>query len=81
MLTVERVSRILNHFNIAFTDSAVLGYLQQGHLEKAPRIDRGYYSRNTKYGYSVNVDSLMNFLLNRGVTEKEIKEVLSVRSF
>jgi len=77
LISVEKTSRVLNHFNIAFTESAVLSYLQQGQLEKSPRIENGYYSRNTKYGYSVNVDSLMNFLLNRGVTEKEIKEILS----
>lgn len=77
MITVEMTSRVLNHFNIAFTESAVLSYLQQGHLEKSPRTETSYYSRNTKYGYSVNVDSLINFLLNRGVTDIEIKEILS----
>ncbi|KUP08954.1 hypothetical protein Q75_01710 [Bacillus coahuilensis p1.1.43] len=77
MISVEKTSRILNHFNIAFTENAVLGYLQRGQLDKAPRIENGYYSRNTKYGYSVNVDSLVKFLLERGVSDKEIHPVLS----
>lgn len=76
MISVEKTSRVLNHFNIAFTEQAVLGYLQRGQLEKAPRINSGYYSRNTKYGYSVNEDSLVKFLLERGVTEKEINEFI-----
>lgn len=77
MISIEKTSRILNHFNIAFTENAVLGYLQRGQLDKAPRIESGYYSRNTKYGYSVDEDSLVKFLLERGVTEKEIHSVLS----
>lgn len=76
MISVEKTSRILNHFNIAFTENSVLGYLQRGQLGKAPKIDSGYYSRNTKYGYSVNMDSLVKFLLGRGINEKEINEVL-----
>lgn len=36
MITVERVSRVLNHFNIAFTEQEVLGYLKRGQLDKAP---------------------------------------------
>ncbi|MCB5236869.1 hypothetical protein [Niallia circulans] len=75
-VTVELASRVLNHFNIAFTENAVLSYLQRGQLEKAPRIENGYYSRNTKYGYSVDRNSLVLFLLDRGATKKEIKEVL-----
>ncbi|PAE58467.1 hypothetical protein CHH88_16790 [Bacillus subtilis] len=35
MITVERVSRVLNHFKIAFTEQAVLGYLKRGQLDKA----------------------------------------------
>lgn len=76
MISVEKTSRILNHFNIAFTEQAVLGYLQREQLNRAPRMESGYYSRNTKYAYSVDKDSLLKFLLERGVTEKEINEVL-----
>ncbi|KAF0824771.1 hypothetical protein ABE29_16335 [Cytobacillus firmus] len=77
MISIEKTSRILNRFNIAFTENAVLRYLQRGQLDKAPRIESGYYSRNTKYGYSVDEDSLVTFLLERGVIEKEIHSVLS----
>jgi hypothetical protein len=76
MISIEKTSRLLNHFNIAFTENAVLGYLQRGQLVKAPRIVSGYYSRNTKYGYSVNEDSLVKFLLERGASEKEINDFL-----
>ncbi len=58
-------------------EQAALGYLQRGQLEKAPRIESGYYSLNTKYGYSVDEDSLVKFLLERGATEKEINSFLS----
>ncbi|BDH61824.1 hypothetical protein MTP04_19540 [Lysinibacillus sp. PLM2] len=76
MISVEDVSRVLNHFNIAFTESAVLGYLQREVLKKAPRIDKGYHSRFSKYNYSVHRESLVKFLLERGATEKEIHSVL-----
>lgn len=76
MISIEKTSRILNHFNIAFTENAVLSYLQRGQLDKAPRIESSYYSRNTKYGYCVDKDSLERFLLDRGATEKEINEIL-----
>lgn len=70
MISVEKTSRILNHFNVSFSEQAVLGYLQRGILEKAPRIESGYHSRNTKYGYSVNEKSLARFLQERvGATE------------
>ncbi|UOE57319.1 hypothetical protein [Cytobacillus oceanisediminis] len=74
MVTVERVSRILNQFNIAFTESAVLSLLNRGVLKSSPRIESGYYSRNTKYGYSVDQNSLEEFLKKRGITEKDIKQ-------
>lgn len=77
MISIEKTSRILNRFNIAFTENAVLGYLQRGQLEKAPRLESGYHSRNTKYGYSIDKGSLVKFLLERGVTEKEIHSILS----
>lgn len=66
MISVEMTSRILNHFNIAFTEHAVLKYLQNGKLDKAPCIKKGYYSRNTKYSFSVYKDSLVKFLLECG---------------
>lgn len=76
MISIEKVSRILNHFNVSFSEQAVLGYIQRGLLEKAPRIDRGYHSRNTKYNYSVSKDSLVKFLLTLGFTEKEVTDIL-----
>lgn len=76
MITVEKTSRILNDFNIAFTEGAVLGYLQRGLLNRAPRIEIGYYSRNTKYNFSVDKDSLVKFLLRRGASKEEINEIL-----
>ncbi|KEF36929.1 hypothetical protein M670_03843 [Schinkia azotoformans MEV2011] len=76
MISVEDVSRVLNHFNIAFTESAVLGYLQREVLRKAPRIDKGYHSRFSKYNFSVDRESLVKFLIERGETEKEINSVL-----
>ncbi|MEK4521142.1 hypothetical protein MKX96_05810 [Psychrobacillus sp. FSL W7-1493] len=76
MITVERVSRILNHFNIAFTEGAVLGYLQREVLQKAPRIDSSYHSRHTKYNYSVDRESLVKLLQDSGAEEKEVNSIL-----
>lgn len=76
MISIEKVSRVLNHFNVSFSEQAVLGYLQRGILEKAPRIPSGYQARNTKYSYSVGRDSLVKFLLNQGFTEKEVTDIL-----
>jgi len=76
MLTVEKTGNILNHFNIGFTEKAVVGYLQRGLLQKVSRIETGYYSRNTKYGYSIDKGSLLTFLLNRGIKEEEINSAL-----
>lgn len=78
MISIEKTSRILNHFNIAFTESAVVGYIQRKILKKAPRIDEVGHSRFSKYNYSVDKESLVKMLLDRGVTEKEIDEILSV---
>ncbi len=75
MITVEQVSRILNHFNIAFTESAVLSYLNRGILKSSPRIKDGYYSRNTKYGYSIDRKSFEKFLRQNGINELEIKSI------
>lgn len=76
MISIEKVSRVLNHFNMSFSEQAVLGHIQRGLLEKAPRITSGYYARNTKYGYSVDRDSLVMFLLNQGFTEKEVSDII-----
>lgn len=76
MISVEKTSRILNHFNVSFSEGAVLGYLQRELINKAPLIQSSYHSRNTKYSYSVDKDSLVKFLLARGATEEEIIEVL-----
>ncbi|WP_313892968.1 hypothetical protein [Psychrobacillus sp.] len=78
MVTVERASKVLNHFNIAFTEGAVLGYLQREVLQKAPRIDGGYHSRHTKYNYSVDRESLVKLLQDCGVEEKEINSTFTV---
>ncbi|MCS0791556.1 hypothetical protein NX021_25935 [Cytobacillus firmus] len=77
MIAVERVSRILNHFNIAFTESAVLSLLNRGILRRGSRIETGYYSRNTKYGYSIDQKSLEEFLIGNGIIEKDINDVLA----
>lgn len=76
MITVERVSRILDQFNISFTEGAVLSSLQRGLLQKAPRFESGYYSRNTKYGFSVDRESLVKYLIGQGITEERINEAL-----
>lgn len=77
MIIVEKTSRILNDFNIAFTESAVLGYLHRGLLNRASRIKSDYYACNTKYNFAVDKDSLVKFLLKRGVSEEEINVVIS----
>jgi|GEM_PF-4374427 len=76
MISVEKTSRILNHFNISFSEGGALGYIQRELINKAPLIQNSYHSRNTKYNYGVDEESLVRFLLARGITEEEIIEVL-----
>jgi len=77
MISVEKTSRILNHFNVSFSEGAVLGYLERELINKAPLIQNSYHSRNTKYNYGVNEESLARFLQERvGATEKEINDIL-----
>lgn len=75
-ITVEKLSRVLNGFNIGFSEGTVLSYLKRGFLEYAPRPESGYYSRNTKYGYTVSRDSCVKLLKERGLTQEEINATL-----
>lgn len=54
MISIEKTSRILNHFNISFTENAAISLLNREILRKASRFETGYYSRNTMYGYSID---------------------------
>lgn len=76
MLTVERVSRILHKFNIAFTENAVLSFINRGLINKAALLKSNYYDRNTKYGYGIDQKSLEQFLFEKGVTKEDIRKEL-----
>lgn len=76
MITVERVSRILYNFRMGVTEDNVLRLLRQGLLEEAPNLNSISYVR-TKYNFSINTESLVKLLYDRGLSEKEINSVLS----
>lgn len=74
MLTVEQTARILNKFNIAFTDGSVQRYIQNGYLDKVAKPQSNV--RDSKYGFAVSVESLVKLLETRGISKNEINEVL-----
>lgn len=72
MVTVERTARILDYFNIGFSEGIVNTYTTQGYLNKVKKP----YEVFSKYSWAVSIDSLRNFLLSRGVCQKEIDTIL-----
>lgn len=74
-ITVEQTARVLNKFNIAFTDGAVMSLVQRGLLKTVPRLT-SHIIRNSKYNYAIDFESLVTYLRNKGVSEDEIKDVL-----
>jgi len=74
-ITVERTAKVLNKFNIAFTDGAVRSLVQRGLLKTVPRLT-SHIIRNSKYNYAIDFESLVTYLRNKGVSEDEIKDVL-----
>lgn len=74
MITVERASRITEHFGLGFTVDYVLRRIQNGELVRALKPYNGVH--NSSYGFGVSIESLAKLLLKHGITEKEINEVL-----
>lgn len=72
MVTVEKVSRILEKFGISFTERSVERYLVQGHLDK----ERKPYEVYSKYNFLITEESLKAFLSSRGVSQAEIDAIL-----
>ncbi|MGG0460280.1 hypothetical protein [Priestia aryabhattai] len=77
MISVECVSRILYRFRVGITEGNVLSLLQQGLLKKAPNLNTSSHV-TTKYNFSVNTDSLLKLLHERGISSKEIADVLQM---
>lgn len=74
-ITVEQTARVLNKFNIAFTDGAVRALVQHGLLKTVPRLT-GHIIRDSKYNYAIEVESLIHMLRNKGFEDKDIKDAL-----
>lgn len=70
-LTVEQVTQVLNHYNIAFTDGAVKTLLQKRQLKAVPQLHNNV--RNSKYNFEVELDSLVKMLIKRGISINDIK--------
>lgn len=73
--TVEQTARVLNKFNIAFTDGAVRSLVQRGLLKTAPRLT-SHIIRDSKYNYAIEIKSLVAYLRNKGLEDKDIKDAL-----
>jgi hypothetical protein len=76
MITVEGARRIVDRFRLGFTDDYIIRRIHSGQLEKVSKPYNGV--RDSSYGYGVSIVSLVKLLLDYGVTEKEIDEILPV---
>lgn len=76
MLTVERARRIIDRFGLGFTDDYILRRIQSGQLERVSKPYNGI--RDSSYGFGISMESLVKLLLDHGITEKEIDEILPV---
>jgi hypothetical protein len=73
-LTVEKTARILNDFNVSFTEGAVKSFVQLQLLKTVPLdyVER----RNSKYSFAIVIKSLEDFLKTKGFTDNEVNDAL-----
>lgn len=73
-LTVEKTARILNDFNVSFTEGAVKSFVQ---LQLLKTVPLGYEQRrNSKYSFAIVIKSLEDFLKSKGFTDNEVNDAL-----
>lgn len=77
MVTFETAARVLGKFNITFTTEGVRSLVQRGLLKTVPRHN-SHIIRGSCYGYGIDLNSLIDMLRNKGVTDDEIKDVLDI---
>ncbi|MDC3418727.1 hypothetical protein [Aquibacillus salsiterrae] len=73
-ITVEKTARILNDFNISFTEGAVKSLVQRQLLKTVPLEYEK--RRNSKYNFAIPIKTLGDFLRDKGFTDDEIKNAL-----
>lgn len=76
MITVERARTVIDHFGLGFTNDYILRRIQSRELTRVPKPYKGI--RDSKYGYGVSIESVVNLLLSQGITEEDINKVLPV---
>lgn len=76
MITVEVARRIVDRLGLGFTDDYILRRIQSGQLERVSKPYNGV--RDSSYGFGISIESLVKLLLNYGIEEKEIDEILPV---
>lgn len=76
MITVEGARRIVDRFGLGFTNDYIIRRIRSGELERISKPYNGV--RDSSYGYGVSIDSLVKLLLDHGISEKEINEILPV---
>jgi|GEM_PF-3912028 len=74
-LDVELTARVLSKFNITFTSEGVRSLVQKGLLKTVPRHNSNLI-RGSRYGYAIDLESLVAMLRNRGVSDDDIKYAL-----
>lgn len=74
MMTIETTRRVVDYFGIGFTESYVTRAVQSRALESVSKPYSGI--RDSKYGYGVSKQSVVNYLLDKGISQDEINEVL-----
>ncbi|CAM3951465.1 hypothetical protein [Alkalicoccus chagannorensis] len=75
-LTVEKTTHVLNKLNIAFTDGAVKSWVLRDQLTARPKP----YSniRDSKFNFTIDVESLINLLRYKGFHDNEITNALPI---
>lgn len=74
-LTVEKTARILNDFNISFSEGAVKTLVQRQLLKTVPLEYEK--RRNSKYNFAIELQTLEGYLKDKGFPDDDIKDVLS----
>lgn len=73
-LTLEQTARVLEKFNIVFTVEGVKTKIQ---LHQLTSISKPYEDRRySGYPYLVLISSLVDYLKDKGYTDKDIKDSL-----
>jgi DNA-binding transcriptional MerR regulator len=74
-ITLEQTARILDKFNICFTEGAVKSMVERQTLRAIPKNSED--TRYSKYTFVIDAKSLVKMLQDKGYSIEDIKDALS----